>query len=115
MPITQSIIKAVNDNSETLVKTILPRFKERYGVVSIGTAAALTLVYFVLRKINRPSSKLNHLPYVSLFTFLSYAFKDKLFETYSEERIMPLFKNGDSNGIYVVIKISKKPPYHFFN
>lgn len=44
---------------------------------------------------------MRHLAAVPYFDFLSYAFRDELFENYSKDKVMPLFKKG-ANGVYVV-------------
>jgi hypothetical protein len=101
MPVTQHIVNTINKNSEVIQKTLSPH-AETLRFITIGTAAALILAYVAFQKFNKPSKSLMHLPYISFFSFIKYAvIKDALFETYSNELVMPLFKNGN-NGVYVV-------------
>ncbi|KAI8328859.1 cytochrome P450 [Choanephora cucurbitarum] len=80
------------------IHRILPQLRKKTGVISVGAAVILTLLYNTLQKFNRPPKQLRHLPYISYFTFLKYSFRDALFETFSKEMTMPLVR---SNGIYM--------------
>ena len=101
MPITNDVIRVINEKSNEILRLIAPYIsKKKAGYVSLGAAVVLTFLYTTAQKFNRPPLSLRHLPYVGYFSFLNYIFKDALFETYSRKLIMPLIK--ESNGIYMV-------------
>jgi hypothetical protein len=101
MPITTDLVHIVNEKANKLIKLIAPYIKnKKAGVVSLSAAVVLTLLYNTFQKFNRPARKLNHLPHVTFFSLLNYSIRDKLYETYSRELVMPLITK--SNGVYIV-------------
>ena len=95
------LIQTLNTKADVLVKLVGPKLRTKAGVASISTAVALALLYTAIKKYMRPPKQLRHLATVPYFDFLSYAFRDELFENYSKDKVMPLFKKG-ANGVYVV-------------
>ncbi|CAO3676105.1 unnamed protein product [Rhizopus stolonifer] len=91
--------------------------------ISVLTACFIvlaTLLYTLVQKYNRPPPHLAHLPYISLFTFLRYGFKDEPYEKYVKENIVPLL-TPESGGIYAaptiqrwVIKLADPKPIKQF-
>lgn len=101
MIIINKLIQALNTKADVLVKIMGPKLRTKTGAASISTAIALALLYTVIKRYTSPPKELRHLSTIDYFTFLSYAFRDELFEKYSKEKVIPLFKKG-ANGVYVV-------------
>lgn len=95
------LVQTLNTKADVLVKLVGPKLRTKTGAASISTAVALALLYTAIKKYLRPPKELRHLATVPYFDFLSYAFRDELFENYSKDKVMPLFKKG-ANGVYVV-------------
>jgi hypothetical protein len=95
------LIQTLNTKADVLVKIVGPKLRTKTGVASISTAIALALLFTAIKKYMRPPKELRHLATIDYISFLSYAFRDELFETYSNEKVIPLFKKG-ANGVYVV-------------
>ncbi|CAO0796787.1 unnamed protein product [Mucor circinelloides] len=94
------LVQTLNTKADVLVKLVGPKLRTKTGAASISTAVALALLYTAIKKYLRPPKELRHLATVPYFDFLSYAFRDELFENYSKDKVMPLFKKG-ANGVYV--------------
>ncbi|KAG2199879.1 hypothetical protein INT46_009819 [Mucor plumbeus] len=94
------LIQTLNTKADVLVKIVGPKLRTKTGVASISTAVALALLFTAIKKYIRPPKELRHLATIDYISFLSYAFRDELFETYSNEKVIPLFKKG-ANGVYV--------------
>jgi hypothetical protein len=101
MPVVLDLLQKVNNRTGVLLRLISPQLRKKAGIISISTAVIMTVLYSVFQKLNRPPKELRHLPYVGYFSFLKNVFKDELYETYSNQLIMPLLKK-ESNGVYAV-------------
>lgn len=101
MAIILYVIQQVNEKADVVLKKVSPRTLKKTGVISLGTAALLTVAYSFYRKITSPPKHMRHLPYIGSYHFIKDVFTNELYETYSKRRIMPLLEQG-SNGFYMV-------------
>lgn len=98
MSLTAELIHIAHEKADALIKFL--RNSSKTSALSVSAAIVLTLLYTTFQKFNRPARKLSHLPYVSFVQFLNYSIRDKIYEVYSRELVMPKIKQ--SNGIYMV-------------
>ncbi|CEP12637.1 hypothetical protein [Parasitella parasitica] len=100
MILFNKLIQVLNTKADVLVRIMGPKLRTTAGVASISTAVVLALLFTAVKMYMKPPKELRHLITMDYFSFLGYVFRDELFETYSNEMVMPLFKKG-ANGIYV--------------
>ncbi|KAG0181653.1 cytochrome P450-dit2 [Apophysomyces sp. BC1021] len=83
------------------IGNIITRYLAGHRRVSISSAVALTVLYLIYDKINKPPRSLRHIPYVGYINTITSALRGRSSADISSDYSIPLIKSEAHNGVYM--------------
>ncbi|KAI8054841.1 cytochrome P450 [Thamnidium elegans] len=82
---------------------VVPRLTKRNKVIAIGTAVALSIIYFLRDRVTKPPRKLRHIPYLSYFGVLKSMYYKESVRDRSARVHIPEINSENSNGLFLEV------------